>query len=127
MTEPSIWNPTQEEARKTLLIDDQRTFPARVICRTVTDGMRALVSMGPFETLLLDQNLFCYGDDDIGMSILVLLSRWAKEQRPKRIISVSATAAKELTEAAAALVGEENTGWINIENGQWVFRQGIAT
>ena len=40
-----------------LLIDDMRTLPATVICRTAQDGIKALQYIGPFDLLLLDNDM----------------------------------------------------------------------
>jgi len=40
-----------------LLIDDVRTMPATVICRTAKTGLHALEFMGPWDLLLLDHDL----------------------------------------------------------------------
>lgn len=46
---------------KTLLIDDMRNIKADVVARTYLEGLRALISLGPFDILYLDHDL---GDSD---------------------------------------------------------------
>ncbi|MCI0564998.1 MAG: hypothetical protein MN733_41565 [Nitrososphaera sp.] len=40
-----------------LLIDDYRNLPASVICRSGQEGIRALKDMGPWDLLLLDNDM----------------------------------------------------------------------
>jgi len=131
MKDGELFDLTVEESRLTLLVDDTRTdYPARVICRTIQDALAAILFMEPkFETLLLDGNLFavggCIRDSLEGVSLLTSLSALREDLRPKRIISVSATAAKEITKAAAALIGEENVGWIEYSGIHKIYHAGV--
>lgn len=104
------WHPIRDLAMKTIVIDDHRTFPALVLCRSGEAGIEVMKHLD-FDMLLLDMYL---AGRFSGLDVL----DWLKVEKllghsiPSMIIAVSAGGSEEITRRAAELVGVENVGWI---------------
>lgn len=84
--------PEQQQATKTLLIDDERDIKADFIARNYADGITLLRTKGPFKTLYLDHDLASFTEDGLektGYDVMCFLEK-NLHLVPKEIICVSA-------------------------------------
>jgi hypothetical protein len=73
---------------KTLLIDDLRDINCDVVARTFEEGIEALKSQGPFDTLYLDHDLGDVERGHNGYGIMCFLEE-NQEFLPKEIVLVT--------------------------------------